>query len=479
MRLGTFRKALVASAIAVVSGASCLATAQEVPTGKPVSRIPAAEARLTSDELSDLVAPLALYPDALLSQVLVASTYPLELVEAQQWLKRNEALRGQETTEAAKRQRWDASVQALVAFPDVLARLTEDVEWTTDLGNAFLAQQQDVLAAVQRLRARAWANGRLASNARQTVSTVEQDGVETIEIAPAEQQVIYAPDYDPGWVWGAPLWAAYPPLGYAPGWAYGPPVNVGFWFGPWVGWGWGWAWGWGWGMSWHGGGVHCNAGFYQHHGYRGYGGHGGHGGGHPGPGGYPGGPHGGQQAWAHNPGHRAGVPYPAGHVAGRYQAASQAARGATPVARSWNRPGGGSSVPSPGRTNVGRLSGTSERPGRTAGDAWRGGGQGGLVRVSPSQRYAAPSRSTGYSAGDRPRSFSPQVPRSPSVSRYSSPGGGGHASGSGPSRSGGGGSPRSSSGGGSHSFSSPGGGGGGRGFSGGGGGSPGGGGHRR
>src|SRR5580704_19749681 len=116
---------------------------------------------LAPQDLSNLVAPIALYPDLLLSQVLAASTYPAEITQAQQWTLSNPNLRGRDLVEAAKQQNWDPSVQALVAFPDVMNLLTRDIQWTTGLGNAFLAQQSDVMDAIQQLRASARANGRL------------------------------------------------------------------------------------------------------------------------------------------------------------------------------------------------------------------------------------------------------------------------------------------------------------------------------
>ena len=137
---------------------SALLTANAQTPPKPDSQVaPPQTQTLTTDQLTDLVAPVALYPDGLLSEVLIASTYPLEVVEAQQWLQ-NSTLRGTQLTDAAKQQSWDASVQMLVVFPDVLNRLSQDIRWTTDLGNAFLAQQTDVMAAVQRLRSSAQAN---------------------------------------------------------------------------------------------------------------------------------------------------------------------------------------------------------------------------------------------------------------------------------------------------------------------------------
>jgi hypothetical protein len=247
--------------------------------------------------LNNLVAPIALYPDGLLSQVLVASTYPLELVEAQQWLQQNSSLSGTQLTDASKNQPWDASVQALVAFPDVLNRLNQDVRWTTDLGNAFLAQESDVMAAVQRMRASAQANGRLTSTAQQTVNTETQDGQQAITIQPANPDVVYVPSYDPNYVWGPAAAGYYPSLIYpAYGFGWGPGIDLGFGFG-----------GWGWGPSWFGGSVIVNNNFFRRHGFRGGRGDG-------------------RIPWAHDPGHRLGIPYPNQQLSGRFQGASAASR---------------------------------------------------------------------------------------------------------------------------------------------------------
>src|SRR5215472_4748671 len=151
---------------------------------------------LSPDQLSNLVAPIALYPDNLLSQVLVASTYSLEVVEAAQWLQQHPGLTGQVLIDSVRQQNWDPSIQALVVFPDVLNRLASDVQWTTALGNAYLAQQADVMAAVQRLRAEAQASGKLNSTAQQQVTTQTQDGQSAIAIVPTNPQVIYVPVYN-------------------------------------------------------------------------------------------------------------------------------------------------------------------------------------------------------------------------------------------------------------------------------------------
>ncbi|HMF08971.1 MAG TPA: DUF3300 domain-containing protein, partial [Thermoanaerobaculia bacterium] len=127
--------------------------------------------KLPQDQLESLVAPIALYPDPLLSQCLVASTYPLDIMEAQQWIGKNPDLKGDALTDAAKKQDWDPSIQAMVALPDVMKRMSENIQWTTDLGNAFLAQESDVMNAVQALRLKAKDSGKLESSDQMKVET--------------------------------------------------------------------------------------------------------------------------------------------------------------------------------------------------------------------------------------------------------------------------------------------------------------------
>jgi hypothetical protein len=270
------------------------------------------EERLSEPRLEDLVAPIALYPDNLLSQILVASTYPLEVVEAEQWLQQNRNLAGQKLINAAQKQNWDPSVQALVAFPDVLARLNQDIRWTTDLGNAFLAQQPDVMAAVQQLRARAQANGKLQSGPQENVTTQTENGQSAIQIMPPDPGTVYVPNYNPEWVWGPPVYGYYPPLFYPPvdvGFSFYPGIDLGFYFGG--GWGlWG-GFGWGWGPNWFGGGIFLNTGFFHRYGFRDF---------HP--------AFRGSNVWAHDPGHRLGVPYANRTVANRF-GGGERARGGT------------------------------------------------------------------------------------------------------------------------------------------------------
>src|SRR6184192_4584976 len=127
--------------------------------------------KLPNDQLDSLVAPIALYPDALLAQTLAASTYPLEVIQLQQWMARNKDLKDKALADAVSKQPWDPSIQGLVAYPDVVTRMADNIQWTTDLGNAFLAQQSDVMDAVQRMRAKAQGTGNLKTSAQQVVQT--------------------------------------------------------------------------------------------------------------------------------------------------------------------------------------------------------------------------------------------------------------------------------------------------------------------
>src|SRR5262249_43965010 len=156
------------------------------------------------DQLDSLVAPIALYPDPLLAQVLAASTYPLEIVQLQQWLEKNKGLKDKALVDAVEKQPWDPSVQGLAALPDVVKRLPDDIQWTTDLGNAFLAQQSDVMDAVQRMRQKAQNTGNLKSSEQQTVETKVVENKEVIVVQQASPEVVYVPSYNPTVVYGAP-----------------------------------------------------------------------------------------------------------------------------------------------------------------------------------------------------------------------------------------------------------------------------------
>ena len=181
-------------------------------------------------ELDQMLAPIALYPDALLSQVLMASTYPLDIVEAARWSRAHAGPQGDEAVSQIAGEAWDPSVKSLVAFPNLLQRMDENLAWTRSLGEAFLEQEPHVMETVQRLRRKAEAAGHLLPDERVRVLA---DG-DTIVIEPADPHVVYVPCYDPWMVYGSWWWSAYPPVAWAPCpgyYAYRP----GFWWGVGIG----------------------------------------------------------------------------------------------------------------------------------------------------------------------------------------------------------------------------------------------------
>ena len=205
-------------------------------------------ALLPPDRLDSLVAPIALYPDPMLSNVLMASTYPLEVIQLQQWLAQNKNLKDKALADAVAKQNWDPSIQSLAALPDVVKLLSENIKWTTDLGNAFLAQQDDVMAAVQRMRKTAQDKGNLKSNEQQKVETKTVESKQVIVIEQSNPQVVYVPSYNPTVVYGAPVYA-YPPIAYPPPGYYAAGMAISFGVGVAMGamWSGGWCCGCGWG----------------------------------------------------------------------------------------------------------------------------------------------------------------------------------------------------------------------------------------
>ena len=254
---------------------------------------------LSAAQLDQLTAPIALYPDPLLGQILAAATYPLEVVEAARWLDDpvHAALKGDELAAALEPLTWDQSVKSLVPFPDVLRNLNSQLEWTERLGDAFLAQQADVMDSIQRLRQRAAAAGSLRSTPQEIVTSEDNE----ITIEPANPEVVYVPYYVPAEVFAPWPWPGYDPYYFvaASGVVFGPGL---IWFG--VGfpifapyWG---SWGWNW--PGHGFVTYPHPLPYPRHGpaYR------------PQPGAEPG------HAWQHDPNHRRGVPYRDLPTASRY-----------------------------------------------------------------------------------------------------------------------------------------------------------------
>jgi hypothetical protein len=198
------------------------------------------------DQLQQLVAPIALYPDALIAQILPAATYPEQVAEAGKWMEQHKDLQGDQLAKEADKQSWDVSVKALVQFPAVLANMSRNLAWTSELGDTYVNQQQELTQAVQTMRERARQAGNLNTTPQEKV---EAKG-KTIVIQPAETDTIYVPQYDPWLVYGAPLavfpgWYSYPGL-YLDGPGIG--FGLGFGVGLFAGFGWGWH---HWDFDWH------------------------------------------------------------------------------------------------------------------------------------------------------------------------------------------------------------------------------------
>lgn len=247
----------------VLSGSLVLATAPGAfayQTDQSAAPPPPQAAQQTPEQLQQLVAPIALYPDALVAQILAASTYPAEIVEADRWMQQHSSLKGKKLAEEVNKQSWDPSVKALAQFPSVLANMDKNLSWTSSLGEAYMNQSQDVMNAVQVMRARAESAGDLKSTPQENVTTQGQ----TIVIEPVNPDVVYVPQYDPWLVYGAPLavwpgWYMYPGLYLA---GAGIAFGVGFGLGFFAGFGWGWG---HWGFDWHNRAVLFNHGRYFSH----------------------------------------------------------------------------------------------------------------------------------------------------------------------------------------------------------------------
>src|SRR6266404_1879011 len=230
------------------------------PMSQSDQQPPPASAQLSPQELQQLVAPIALYPDALLAQILAASTYPTQIVEADRWIESHPDLKGKNLADEVDKQPWDPSVKALTQFPSVLENMDKNLSWTSSLGDAYANQQQDVTDAVQVMRQQARQAGKLNSNEQENVTTQGN----TIVIEPANPDVVYVPAYDPWLVYGAPI-VAYPGWYPVPGifWGgIGLSFGIGFGVGFFGGFGWGWH---HWGYDWHGRSVIYNHNTYVSH----------------------------------------------------------------------------------------------------------------------------------------------------------------------------------------------------------------------
>jgi Protein of unknown function (DUF3300) len=225
--------------------------------GQSNDQPPASTGKQSPEQLQQLVAPIALYPDALVAQILAASTYPTQIVEADRWIQSHSNLTGEELAKEVDKQDWDPSVKAVAQFPSVLENMDKNLSWTSSLGEAYVSQPQDVTDAVQTLRQQARNAGHLNSNDQEKVTTQGK----TIIIEPANPQVVYVPAYDPWLVYGAPI-IAYPGWYPVPGifWGgIGLSFGIGFGIGFFGGFGWGWG---HWGYDWHG-----HSAFFDHRAY--------------------------------------------------------------------------------------------------------------------------------------------------------------------------------------------------------------------
>ncbi|HSD96759.1 MAG TPA: DUF3300 domain-containing protein, partial [Sulfuricaulis sp.] len=255
----------------------------------PVPAATSASAKTFSQqELDQILAPIALYPDALLAQIFMASTYPLEIVEAARWVKANPKLKDKALEDALQKQAWDPSVKSLTTVPQVLEQMNDKLDWTQKLGDAFLAQQKEVMSTVQTLRAKAKAAGNLESTGQQVVKSETEDGQTIYMIESPQPDVIYVPTYDPTVVYGV-WWYPYPPYYmYPPHYVY--PPHVAFTAGIIVGaaiWG---------NCNWHGGNVNVHVEHYNSFNRTNIN----------------------NPDWNHNVDHRKGVPYKDQKVAERY-----------------------------------------------------------------------------------------------------------------------------------------------------------------
>ena len=247
VRIRMSQLAAVLCSLSIVPATAVSALAQEPSPPAPAPQEPAPP-EIPKDQLDSVVAPIALYPDPLLAQVLAASTYPLEIVQLQQWLDQHKDLKDQALIDAVQKENWDPSVQSLAVLPDVVKFLAGDIKWTTDLGNAFLAQQSDVMEAVQRMRAKAQKSGNLKSNEQMKVETKTVEKETVVVIEQADPQVVYVPSYNPTVVYG-PAPYPYPAIAYPPPGAYVAGAMISFGVGIAVGaafhGGWGYNCGWG------------------------------------------------------------------------------------------------------------------------------------------------------------------------------------------------------------------------------------------
>ncbi len=427
MRFRTMSSRLTAVVCSVVLIPGTVPLTRSEPISQQESAPAETAPKIPNDQLDALVSPIALYPDPLLAQVLAASTYPLEIVQLQQWLIKNKDLKDKALADAAAKQPWDSSIQAMAGLPDLVKRLADDVQWTTDLGNAFLAQQSDVMDAVQRMRGKAKDTGNLKSNEQMKVETKVVESKTVVVIEQSNPEVVYVPSYNPTVVYGPPVYP-YPPISYPPPGYYAAGMAISFGIGVAMGA----AWGGGWGNCGWGGNnnvtINNNNNFNRNSNVNGgnrntsvgSGNRGGSGGG----------------SWKHNPQHRGGAPYSDRSTANKFggtsrgdsmsnrqsnarqrqqqPGASNRASGGAGDRGSSNRAGasgGGGNRPSAGGMDSNRGGGGDRVGGRNVSSGSGGGSKGGAfggssgggssARASSSRGSSSMSSSRGGGGGSR------------------------------------------------------------------------------
>ena len=426
------QSAAVVCALLLISG-----NATPGPAG-PTPQQAAEEApKIPNDQLDSLVAPIALYPDPLLAQVLAASTYPLEIIQLQQWLPQHKDLKDQALADAVAKQNWDPTVQSLAPLPDVVKRLADDIKWTTDLGNAVLVQQSDVMDAVQRMRVKAKDKGNLKSSEQMKVETQVVENKQVIVVEQADPKVVYVPSYDPVVVYGAPAYP-YPPIYYPPAGYYAAGMALSFGVGIAMGaaWGGGWCCNAGWGGN-NNININNTNNFVRNSNRQNVSNR---------PSQQPG--RGGSGSWQHNAQHRGGAPYSnratadkfggttrGDSVANRQASArqNQGQRGSTQQVGASNRAAGGAGDPGGSRGGGGANNVGGNRAGSAGGGGDRVGNRSVSSGAGSSSRGGGFGGSSGGMSGSSARATS---------SRGASSMGGSRGGGGGGSRGGGGGGRR-------------------------------------
>jgi hypothetical protein len=385
-------KTLIALALMMANPVAVSAQTTDNPpasssTPQPATQSPPSAELLKPEQLEALVAPIALYPDELLANVLAASTYPLEVVQADRWLKAQKTLKGDALKKEVEKQSWDNSVKALASTADVISMMSDKVDWTKNLGDAVLAQQPDVMDAIQRLRSKAYDNKKLVTTKQQKVSVQTQENKQAIVIEPADPNTMYVPYYDPATVYGAWPYAEYPPyyFGYpsyigagviAAGLAFGTAWAIGRWGNYWGG-----------GFNWGGRNLYVN----HHNRINNVG-----------------------NNWQHNPAHRQGVRYNNVNVQQRFGNNNLKAgasnrmdfrgRDGQQVLRpGQDRPGGGDRVGDRASDRAGDRGGdrVGDRGGNRPSTADRAKGGGDRAKAGGGDRAKAANRGGSATRGDR------------------------------------------------------------------------------